>query len=312
MNTRRSLDGFALGAMIIVCAVLGVQQVALKSVEADISPVLQLAIRSGIAAVLVAIWMRLRQESFSLSDGTLKPGLLLGLLFALEYVFLGEGLRYTSASRMVIFLYSAPLFSAIVLHMLKEEERLKPVQWLGIFLAFLGVALAFYVDESTEQPLENQLLGDIYGLLAGVAWGLSTVVIRVTQLSSAPASKTLLYQLVVAFCLLFAVAIVLGQMHINVTPVVVGNLLFQGVIVSFATFLAWLSLLRRYVASQLGVLMFMTPVFGVALGVVLLDEPLHGRFLVGACMVIGGILLVSAEPLFARHSSVSRTKGYSA
>ena len=69
--------------MLVVCIILGLQQVALKSVADDMAPVLQLAIRSGIAAVLVALLMRLQGHAFTLSDGTLLPGLGLGILFTL-------------------------------------------------------------------------------------------------------------------------------------------------------------------------------------------------------------------------------------
>ncbi|MFT6878896.1 MAG: drug/metabolite transporter (DMT)-like permease [Granulosicoccus sp.] len=89
--------------MVVVCAVLGFQQVALKSGSSDMAPILQLAIRSGIAAVLVALLMKFRRDSFSTSDGTLLPGIGLGVIFTFEYVCLGEGLRFTSASRMVVF-----------------------------------------------------------------------------------------------------------------------------------------------------------------------------------------------------------------
>jgi len=280
--------------MLIVCAVLGIQQVALKSVADDMSPVLQLAIRSGIAALLLGCLMRWRKERFPLTDGTLLPGLSLGLLFSLEYLFLGEGLRHTSASRMVVFLYSAPLVSAAVLHFMRREERLAPVQWVGVCIAFAGLALAFLVTgDDSDTVIGAQLWGDFLGLLAGVAWGLSTVVVRTTSLADIPATRTLMYQLVVAFVSLLLAALVLDQTSFTLSGALAGNLLFQGIVVAFGSFLVWLILLRRYVASELGVLLFMTPIFGVAFGVILLDEPLHGVFMVGAVMVMIGIVLVS-------------------
>ncbi len=294
ITTRLPLDALAIGSMVAVCAVLGIQQVALKSVAQDMSPVFQLAIRSGIAAVLLICIMRWRKETFPINDGTLLPGLLLGLLFSLEYVFLGEGLRHTSASRIVVFLYCAPLVSAAVLHFMRAEERLAPVQWLGVLIAFAGLAVAFMVtDTATDPATGSRLWGDFLGLLGGVAWGLSTVVVRTTRLADIPATRTLLYQLLVAFFTLLLAAVLLDQTHVTLSTALVGNLLFQGVVVAFASFLVWLMLLRRYVASELGVLAFMTPVFGVAFGVLLLSEPLYRYFLVGAVMVIVGIVLVS-------------------
>lgn len=287
--------------MIAVCAVLGVQQVALKSVAADMSPVLQLALRSGIAACLVAALMMVRRDRIILRDGTLAPGLLLGGLFTLEYLCLGEGLRYTSASRIVIFLYSAPIFAAVSLHLLTPAERLNKVQWLGILIAFAGISLAFGIREGVEQSdITGSLWGDFLGLLAGFAWGMSTVVVRSTRLADIAAPRTLLYQLATAFVVLSTAAVLLGQTQYTLTSAVIANLLFQGVVVSFACFLAWFALMRRYVASQLGVLAFMTPIFGVTFGIVLLDEPMQLSFFMGAILVVVGILLVSSEQLMRK------------
>jgi len=292
--TRIPLDPLAIGLMLIVCAVLGIQQVALKSVAGDMSPVLQLAIRSGIAALLLGCVMWWRKERFALTDGTMLPGLSLGLLFSLEYLFLGEGLRHTSASRMVVFLYSAPLVSAAVLHFMRREERLATVQWAGVFIAFAGLTLAFLVaGDDSGGAMQSQLWGDFLGLMAGVAWGLSTVVVRTTSLATISATRTLMYQLVVAVVALLLAAAILDQTSFTLSGALLGSLLFQGIVVAFGSFLVWLLLLKRYVASELGVLLFMTPIFGVTFGVILLDEPVRGIFVVGAVMVMVGIVLVS-------------------
>lgn len=137
------------------------------------------------------------------------------------------------------------------------------------------------------------LWGDFLALMAGVAWGATTVVIRTSSLSHTPPAQTLLYQLVGAFVLLLVAAIASGQSSFNPTPLVWTSLLFQTLIVSFASFLAWFWLLRTYLASRLGVYSFLTPVFGVVLGALLLGEPLEGRFVLGALLVFGGILVVS-------------------
>ena len=270
------------------------------------SPVLQLAVRSGIAAALVMLLMW-RRDLFRFTPGTWLPGLCLGLLFSLEYLFLGEGLRYTSASRMVIFLYSAPVFSALVLHLLLPEERLLRTQWVGILMAFAGVALAFAARDSSLTHAggwglsrERSWVGDLFGLFAGLAWGLSTVVVRTTALANIPAAQTLLFQLLSAFVALTLAALVLGQHTFELTLPLVWNLLFQALIVAFASFLVWLSLLQRYKASELGVLLFMTPVFGVIFGVLLLNESVHWLFVVAALLVVCGILLVSGRQIIIK------------
>lgn len=141
----------------------------------------------------------------------------------------------------------------------------------------------------------NVLWGDFLALLSGLAWGATTVVIRCTSLTNATASKTLLYQLVGAFVLLTIAAVCMGQTGFRQTPLAWSSLLFQGIVVTFASYLAWFWLLRHYLASRLGALSFMTPLFGVAFGVWLLGEPVESRFLVGAAMVLVGIALVNGH-----------------
>ena len=296
MDTRKALESRAVGLMVVLCAIWGLQQVVLKATAADISPVLQIGLRSGVAAVLVGALMVWRGERMSLGDGTLKPGIVVGVLFALEFLLVGEGLRHTSASHMVVFLYTAPVFAALGLHWKLPNERLGVLQWLGIALAFGGIALAFFgrAQPTTAAP-GNMLWGDFLGLLAGVAWGATTVVVRTTTLSKAPATQTLLYQLVGAFVFLVLAAAMSGQLHFNPTPQVSASLAFHSLVVSFASFLVWFWLLRHYLANRLGVFSFMTPLFGIAFGALLLAEPLESSFVLGALPVLLGIVLVSSD-----------------
>lgn len=294
INTCKTLDGQAMLIMLLLCMTWGLQQVVLKAAAPDIAPLLQLALRSGIAALLVGLLMLVRGERLSLHEGTWRPGLLVGLLFALEYLFVGEGLRHTSASHMVVFLYTAPIFAALGLHWKLPVERLQLFQWVGILLAFSGIVIAFCLrSQPTGVSSSNMLWGDSLALLAGISWGATTVVIRCSSLSKVTATQTLLYQLVGAFVLLLLAAIGLGQTDFHQTRLAWGSLLFQSFVVSFASFLAWFWLLRNYLASRLGVFSFMTPLFGMAFGVWLLHEPIEPSFVVGALLVISGIVLVS-------------------
>ncbi|MFM2320207.1 MAG: hypothetical protein RLZZ215_2828, partial [Pseudomonadota bacterium] len=260
-NTRQALDGKAMGIMILLCMLWGVQQSHLKAVMDEISPMLLIALRSGISAILVTLLMYYRQERMHLAQNW-KPGLIVGLLFALEFVFVAEGVRYTAASHMIVLVYTAPIFVALGMHWLFPAERLSVVQWIGVLLAFVGIGVTFLGHDSPSTG-SNTLWGDFLGLLSGLAWGLTTLVVRGSSLANAPATETLQYQLVVTFVLLLIVALVTEQAEFRSTPVVWASLAFQGILVSFVSFLIWFALLRRYMAAQLGIFSFLTPLFGV-------------------------------------------------
>ena len=294
MNTRQALDSRAITLMLVLCAIWGMQQVVLKATAHDIAPIMQIALRSGVAALLVGLVMWWRKEPMNLRDGTLRPGMVVGVLFALEFLLVAEGLRHTSASHMVVFLYTAPMFAALGLAWRLPAERLGWLQWLGIALAFGGIAVTFLGRAPAASPASGDMLwGDLLGLLGGVAWAATTVVVRISSLSKASATQTLLYQLVGAFVLLLVGAFATGQARFNPTPTVWASLAFHTLVVSFASFLVWFWLLRQYLASRLGVFSFLTPLFGIVFGVWLLGEPMELRFLLGALPVLLGIVLVS-------------------
>ena len=298
MDTRKAIDMQAIGLMLVLCLVWGFQQVALKATAPDVAPIMQIALRSGLAALLVWLLMLARGERLALGDGTWRAGMLVGAMFALEFLLVGVGLRLSNASHVVVFLYTAPIFAALGLHIKLPEERLHALQWVGIALAFAGIVVAFFwrgQHKAAAAVADDMLMGDALSLLGGATWGATTVVVRTSGLSSLPATKTLLYQLVAAFVLLLVAAVALGQTGFRPTPLAWGNLVFQTVVVSFASFLVWFWLLRHYVASQLGVFSFMSPLFGVAFGVWLLNEPLEPGFVRGAALVLAGIVLVSGH-----------------
>lgn len=144
MGSRKPVNTQAAGLMVILSTIWGLQQVVLKVAVVDIAPILQVSLRSGVAAILIWIVLRCRGMQLTFYRETWIPGILVGVLFSLEYLAVGEGLRYTSASHSVVFLHTAPIFAAIALHWKLPEERLHIVQWLGIFVAFAGIFIAFF------------------------------------------------------------------------------------------------------------------------------------------------------------------------
>jgi drug/metabolite transporter (DMT)-like permease len=303
LPARRAPDGQAVILMVALCAIWGLQQVAIKSANMALPPVFQAGLRSAIAAVLVWGWARARGTPLFRGDGTLGAGLFAGVLFAAEFVCIFFGLTLTSASRMAVFLYTAPCFTALGLHWFTPGERMHRTQWIGVAVAFAGIALAFADGFSHTGPAGTNdphamltgLAGDALGVLGGALWAATTVIVRSTSLAHTSASKTLFYQLAVSAVALLALAAGLGQMEVHtVTPLALAALGYQAVVVAFVSYLAWFWLLTRYMASRLAVFSFLTPLFGVTFGVLLLGESFSSRFLAAALLVLAGIALVNA------------------
>ncbi|MEQ5836131.1 DMT family transporter [Marinobacter sp. NFXS9] len=292
---RKPVDMTAGLLMTLFCLALGLQQVAIKAVAVDISPLAQIALRSMMAAVLVGVLVRWRGVRLSDLRAQLGAGILVGLGFTFEFVFVAWGLNYTLASHMSVFLYTAPVFAALGLHWLVPGEQLARHQWWGIGTAFIG--MVFAMAPTTEVAnAGNILIGDLLGLLAGLSWAATTLVLRRTSLSEAPAEQTLVYQLLTATLLLVPAAYVLGDLSsVSFTNSAIASLTFQTLVISFGALLLWFALLRRYWASQLGVFSFLSPIFGVLFGAVLLDEPLTTNFVIGGVIILSGIILVTRQ-----------------
>jgi drug/metabolite transporter (DMT)-like permease len=283
------LDLLAIVLTVILCLSWGLNQVAVKLALPDVPPVMQVTIRAAGATLLLAIWMLARGVKFDFRDGTLKPGLLIGILFTVEYILIYQGLLYTSASRSVVYLYTAPIFVVIASRWFLPGENFTRLQWIGIALSFSGIALAF--GESSPFAKPEQAIGNLMVLAAIGAAG-TTLVAKASSLARASYEKTLFYQLAMAVPVSAVCVFALGESMTSVpSNLSIASLIFQTAWVAFITFLIWFGLVQRYSANRLAALTFLTPLFGVAAGYLILDEPLSAGFLVAVAMVTVGTLL---------------------
>ncbi len=291
MTERRQLDTGAVATMVLLTAVWGFTQVAVKLAANDISVVMQGGLRTIVSVALLLVWARWHGIPLFTRDGTWWPGIVAGILYAAEFFFVYAGLAHTSASRMVVFVYLAPALTAVGVHLFVSGEKLVGIQWLGVGLAFGGVAVAFG-DGFLSDP--SSLLGDGFGIIAAFLWAATTVVIRTTSLSYASASKTLFYQVGIAALILPLASFLMGEPGvIAITPVAIASIAFQGIVVSFASHLAWFWLLTRFLAGRLAAFSSLAPLFGVLGGVLVLGEPLRAQFALAAGLVVLGIYIVN-------------------
>jgi drug/metabolite transporter (DMT)-like permease len=292
LNRKQALDLTAMVILVILCASWALQQVTIKVASQGVSPVLQSGIRSIGAMMLILIWMTVRREPILERDGTLWWGIAAGLLFAWEFLLIYWGLEFTHASRAVIFLYMSPFVVALGAQLFIPGEHLRMIQIVGLCCAFAGIALAF--RESLSFHTHQMLIGDSMLAGAAVLWGATTVLIKASPLARIKPSKTLLYQLAVS-----AVVLPMGSLALNepgvvtTTPLIVVCLAYQIVWVAFITYLAWFWLVHHYPASRLASFTFLTPLFGVFAGGLLLNEPITNMLLISLVLVSTGIYMVN-------------------
>lgn len=291
-HTARPLDAGAIALVVLLCLTWGFNQVATKLAMPDIPPLTQAAIRSAGGTVLVAVWALWRGEPLLRRDGTLMPGIVTGVLFGLEFLCIFRGLVWTTAVRAVLFIYLAPFFVVIGARWLLPGDRFDWSQWLGLLLSFAGMVIAFGLPTPSADP--RQIVGDVMMVAAAIFWAATTLVVKASRLQQAPFAKTLLYQLVISIPMLAVGAWAFGERMVShPSTLAVASVIYQTLWVAGITFLMWFALVQRYSASRLSAFTFLTPLFGVVGGHLVLGEPLSVGFGIAVLFVAGGLLLVN-------------------
>ncbi|HMA55405.1 MAG TPA: DMT family transporter [Pseudolabrys sp.] len=291
-STTRPLDALAAAVVVVLCLSWGFNQVAAKLAIHDIPPLIQAATRSFVAALLIGAWCRLRGIALFDRDGTLWFGLAAGFLFAIEFILIYQGLLYTTATRAVLFIYLAPFFVVIGARIVLPADRFGAAQWLGLGMSFAGMLVAFGVPTPALDP--RQIIGDVMMVGAALFWAATTLIIKASPLTRVSAEKVMLYQLVVSGPIMAMAALAISERMTHMpSALALGSLVYQTVWVVSVTFVVWFALIAHYSASRLSAFTFLTPLFGVAAGYLVLNEPLTPAFAAAVALVAAGLILVN-------------------
>lgn len=294
-HVTRPLDALAAAVVVVLCLSWGFNQVAVKLAIHDIPPLTQGAIRSAVATLIVAGWCWLRGLPMFARDGTLFVGIVAGVLFGLEFLCIYQGLAFTTATRAVLFIYLAPFFVVLGARIFLPADRFGPFQWLGLGMSFAGMIVAFGVPTPALDP--SQTLGDILMVGAAIFWAATTLTIKASGLNRISPEKVMLYQLVVSAPLLAVAAAIAGErMTHSPSNLAIGALAYQTVWVVSVTFVIWFAVIKHYSANRVSAFSFLTPLFGVAAGHLVLGEPLTWAFAAAVALVTGGLIMVNRAP----------------
>jgi len=282
------------GAVMLVSfsALLGLNQVLIKLVNAGLQPVFQAGLRSVCAFFPVLLFAILMKRRLDIRDGSFLFGVIAGILFAVEFVFMFIGLDYTSVARASILFYTMPLWVALGAHWLVPGERLTLRRSLGVVLAICGVCVAMSGHISTTG---NQLTGDLLCLAASFLWAAIALMARTTAFSRASPEMQLLYQLGTSAPLLLVASLFFGDWLREPTVLIWAIFAFQALVVVACGFLLWFWVLSVYPASDMAVYSFLAPLFGVMFGWLILDETIDTRVILALILVSMGIVLVNLK-----------------
>jgi drug/metabolite transporter (DMT)-like permease len=279
--------------LVMLSFLWGANMVSIRFSNQGISPILAATIRSVVASFLLWIYAKYSSEKVFLQGGDLKHGIVIGVLFGVEFLLLYWGPSFTDVSRAVIFLYSHPFWVALGAHFLLTDDRLTWSKTAGLCLAFAGLVLVFGSRSPTLGPLF--WVGDLLELTAGLLWAATTIYIK-KFIWNRPIShfQTLFAQLFFSIPILAAGTLIFEWGRpVDLKPLVLTALFYQSVIVAFMSYLLWFWLIHRYPVSRLAAFTFPTPLFGVLLSGLILGEAITFLLGIGLALVAVGIYLVN-------------------
>lgn len=292
MERKDHIDLFGAIALIAFALHLSFNQVVIKVTTGGFSPVFAAGLRSLGAVIVLLIWMRLRGVSFHIPRSAYLGGIIAGVLFALEFTGLFIALDITTVSRASVIFYSMPVWLALLAHLLLPGEHLTKTKIAGLVAAMAGVALAL-LDRGTGQA---SWAGDLLALSAAFCWAGIVLCVRITPLSEVPPAQQLLFQVAVSAPLLLLISPLFGPFIRDLQPIHIAGLTFQIVAIASLGFLAWFWLMTIYPASSVASFSFLSPVFSVLLGWLLLSEQVAPSIWGALVLVASGIYLINRRP----------------
>lgn len=294
MQRKSSIDAFGVVSLTAFALLLAFNQVVIKVTNEGLQPVFFAALRSLGGAALIYAWIRWRRIPLTFPRETVAAGLLIGGVFAFEFICLFLALDYTTVIRTSVIFYTMPIWLALAAHVLIPGESLSRLKSAGLALAFGGVVIAILARG--ESAGTASLLGDIFALGAALGWAGIALIVRATRLKEVRPEVQLLWQLAVSAPILFVAAAFFGPALRDPSAIHWAGLAFQIVAIVSAGFLFWLWLLTIYPASSVAAFAFLSPVFGVGLGWLLLDEPISPSIVAALVLVCLGLILVNRPP----------------
>ena len=285
--TKDHIDSKGFITLLVLTLLWGLNYPAMKFSSTGLSPVFTTFLRSCIASGCGIIYCIIIKQPLFHRGVTLFHGAVVGVLFGLEFVCIYFGLLYTDAARAAIFVYLAPFVVALGAHFFLKE-RVTLLKFVGLVLAFSGAYMVFKDKPSTGA--KAMLFGDILEIAAAVFWGATTLYIKKYLAQKVHPINTFLYQLVFSIPIMLLCAWLLEDEWIHAVDIyITASVIYQSVIVAFASYLVWFILIHEYPVAKLSVFTFLTPIFGVIFGAVILKEKLTTGLIIGLAFVCIGI-----------------------
>jgi drug/metabolite transporter (DMT)-like permease len=268
----------------------GLNWVAMKVVVAEITPLWAVALRTIIAVVVLLPPLLLTRQLIVPKRSDIPVIAVISLFHMVGFAALmTAGLQYVSAGRTIVLGYTTPLWVAPTAWLfLREPITLR--QTFGISLGLFGL-LSLFDPSAFEWRDGKALLGNALILVAAMSWSVSIVYTRAHNWTATP-FQLIFWQVLLASAVLSILAFLLeGAPTLVLSTNALLALAYNGAVGTALGFWAMTVVNKELpaVSASLGVLA--TPVVGIALSTLILEEILDPRLILSALMILAGIAI---------------------
>ena len=228
--------------------------------------------------------LRMKRENFGLifRQGVLQT--------TIQYVCFYIGLAHTTGAKGSIINASNAFVSIVAAHYMIRSERMTWKKGLGCILGLAGVVLVNLEPGGFGGGF--RFLGEGMVLLCTIAYGVSTVLLKMISDRESPMTITA-YQTLIGSALLIVIGWLLHG-DVGVFTWKSAALLFYMALLSTVAFSLWTLLLKYNPVGKVAVYGFTIPIFGVLLSGILLGETIFSvKYLAALLFVSGGVILVN-------------------
>jgi drug/metabolite transporter (DMT)-like permease len=272
-------------------------------VEAGLQPFTLVAVRLLIGFLLLAVVVAVAREALPRRMRTYAHLFVMAIFsVALPFSLITWAEQSTDSTLAAILNASVPLFVILIAAAVLVDENITTNKVAGLVIGFVGVAILVGFDPGviagTDLLAALALIGSSVAYATGAVYarrfvhGLRPMIPAVMQVGFAlliSAILALLFERPISFPVSFDAVLAV---------------VWLGLLGSGAAYLVFFRLLGRWGATRTSLVAYLLPVFGIALGVAVLDERVDARLILGTLLVIGGIALVNARgrllPAFGR------------
>jgi drug/metabolite transporter (DMT)-like permease len=293
LEKKEKIDTFGAVALVGLSALLGLNHVVIKIVNTGLNPIFFAGLRSLLAFFFLIIFLKLTNKKIEFTKDTMGISFLAGVVFALEFLFLFLALDFTSVTRNSILYYSMPIWVTVFGHFFLPNEKLNFFKSVGLISAFAGVSLAISNNKDTFSIYNWQLVGDLFAIASAILWAVIIYLAKGTNFKNVPPEMQLVWMVMVSAPILLLASLFFGDLVRDFQIIHLWGLLFQSIVVVAGGFLFWLWLISIYPASGVASFSFLSPIFTILFGWLLLNESVNLIFIIAAILVIFGLICIN-------------------